>query len=189
MVCEYNTLVQHFISKAIQAAENSASPPHYLYRSTRGYVYYPGPYAGGVLGVGGGGPPLVKRIPICLPPPLLVKKKPLCLELHTGLLPYISLCVEQVLRMLVNMGLERYTPTFSQEQINGDILSTCNDAHLNEDLKITSGVHRMRLLRVIEGTYSAQDIMTGKDGYVPPSQYRQNTKYSVQADIEVGASP
>ena len=67
------------------------------------------------------------------------------------------------------MGLKRYIPTFSQEQINGDILSTCDDALLNEDLKITSRLHRMRLLRVIEGAYSVHDIMTGKDGYVSPS--------------------
>ena len=64
------------------------------------------------------------------------------------------------------MGLEQYTPTFKQEQINGDILSTCDDALLQDELKVTSRLHRMRLLRVIEGTYSVLDIMSGKDGYI-----------------------
>ncbi len=64
------------------------------------------------------------------------------------------------------MGLEQYTPTFKQEQINGDILSTCDDAILKDELKVTSRLHRMRLLRVIAGTYSVHEIMAGKDGYI-----------------------
>lgn len=64
------------------------------------------------------------------------------------------------------MGLEQYTPIFKQEQINGDILSTCDDAILKDELKITSRLHRMRLLRVIEGAYSVYEIMSGKDGYI-----------------------
>ena len=72
----------------------------------------------------------------------------------------------KVLRLLENMGLEQYTPTFKQEQINGDILSTCDDAILKDELSVTSRLHRMRLLRVIEGTYSVHEIMSGKDGYI-----------------------
>ena len=64
------------------------------------------------------------------------------------------------------MGLEQYTPIFKQEQINGDILSTCDDQILQDELKITSRLHRMRLLRVIQGTYSVNEIMSGKDGYI-----------------------
>ena len=72
----------------------------------------------------------------------------------------------QVLRLLEIMGLEQYTPTFKQEQINGDILSTCDDALLKDELKVSSRLHRMRLLRVIEGAYSVHEIMSGKDGYI-----------------------
>lgn len=64
------------------------------------------------------------------------------------------------------MGLEQYTPNFKLEQINGDILSGCDDALLRDELKVTSRLHRMRLLRVIEGAYSVHDIMAGKDGYI-----------------------
>ena len=45
-------------------------------------------------------------------------------------------------------------------------METSDDALLNEELKITSRLHRMRLLRVIEGAYSVHDIMSGKDGYI-----------------------
>ena len=72
----------------------------------------------------------------------------------------------QVLRLLEMMGLEQYTPIFKQEQINGDILSTCDDSLLKDELKIVSRLHRMRLLRVIEGAYSIHEIMSGNDGYI-----------------------
>ena len=64
------------------------------------------------------------------------------------------------------MGLEQYTPTFKHEQINGDILSTCDDGILKDELKIASRLHRIRLLRVIDGNYSIHDIMSGHDGYI-----------------------
>jgi len=72
----------------------------------------------------------------------------------------------QIIFMLEMMGLEQYTPTFKQEQINGDILSTCDDALLKDELKVTSRLHRIRLLKVIAGTYSIHEIMAGKDGYI-----------------------
>lgn len=72
----------------------------------------------------------------------------------------------QILRLLENMSLEQYTPTFKQEQINGDILSTCDEDILRDELKVTSRLHRMRLLRVIQGTYSVHEMMSGKDGYI-----------------------
>ena len=72
----------------------------------------------------------------------------------------------QVLRLLDAMGLEQYSPTFQQQQINGDILADCDDEILRTELQITSRLHRMRLLRVISGQYSVIDIMSGKDGYV-----------------------
>ena len=57
----------------------------------------------------------------------------------------------QVLRLLKKMCLEQYIPFFKQEQIDGRILSKCTDALLKEELKITTWLNRMRLLRVIEG--------------------------------------
>ena len=72
----------------------------------------------------------------------------------------------QVLRLLEIMGLEQYYNTFQVQQINGDILSECDEDILKNELQIASRLHRMRLLRVIGGQYSVLDIMSGTDGYV-----------------------
>ncbi len=72
----------------------------------------------------------------------------------------------QILSLLEIMGLEQYTPNFKLEQINGDILSGCDDAILKDELQVSSRLHRMRLLKVIEGVYSVHQIMSGHDGYI-----------------------
>ena len=64
------------------------------------------------------------------------------------------------------MGMEQYRETFRKQQINGDILTDCDDDILQNELKITSRLHRIRLLRIISGQYSVQKIMSGDDGYV-----------------------
>ena len=64
------------------------------------------------------------------------------------------------------MGMEQYCETFRKQQINGDILTDCDDDILQNELKITSRLHRIRLLRIISGQYSVQKIMSGDDGYV-----------------------
>lgn len=64
------------------------------------------------------------------------------------------------------MGMEQYRETFIKQQINGDILADCDDDILKNELKITSRLHRIRLLRIISGQYSVQEIMSGNDGYV-----------------------
>ena len=64
------------------------------------------------------------------------------------------------------MGMEQYRETFRKQQINGDILTDCDDDILRNELKITSRLHRIRLLRIISGQYSVQKIMSGDDGYV-----------------------
>lgn len=64
------------------------------------------------------------------------------------------------------MGMEQYHETFIKQQINGDILTDCDDDILKNELKITSRLHRIRLLRIISGQYSVQEIMSGNDGYV-----------------------
>jgi hypothetical protein len=65
------------------------------------------------------------------------------------------------------MGLEQYSETFRQQQVNGDLLSKCDDEILRNELTISSKLHRTRLLRVISGQYSVMDLMAGPDdGYV-----------------------
>ena len=60
------------------------------------------------------------------------------------------------------MGMEQYSEIFRQQQINGDILSDCDDELLRNELCISSRLHRMKLLSVISGQYSIMDW----DGYV-----------------------
>ena len=64
------------------------------------------------------------------------------------------------------MGMEQYRETFIKQQINGDILTDCDDDILQNELKITSRLHRIRLLRIISGQHSVQKIMSGNDDYV-----------------------
>lgn len=49
------------------------------------------------------------------------------------------------------MGLKSYHESFIEEQVNGEILSECDEEVLKNDLKVTSKLHRMRLLKVITG--------------------------------------
>lgn len=58
----------------------------------------------------------------------------------------------QVLSLLSVMGLKAYQERFEQEQVNGEILSECDEEVLKNDLGINSKLHRMRLLKVISGT-------------------------------------
>ena len=50
-------------------------------------------------------------------------------------------------------------------QVNGEILSECDEEVLSSDLGITSKLHRMRLMKVISGRHSARGILEGEDPY------------------------
>ena len=71
----------------------------------------------------------------------------------------------QVLRLLEVMGLKQYQEKFKAEQVNGEILSECDESVLQSDLGVSSKLHRMRLLKVINGRHSAKDILKGEDPY------------------------
>ena len=79
---------------------------------------------------------------------------------------YSHIVLPQLVRLLEAMGLDQYSETFRQQQINGDLLSDCDDELLRNELTISSRLHRMRLLRIISGQYSVMDLMAGRDGYV-----------------------
>ena len=64
------------------------------------------------------------------------------------------------------MGLQQYHQVFRDQQINGDLLSECDEDILKSELQVSSRLHRMRLLKLILGQYSIQEIMSGRDGYV-----------------------
>ena len=71
----------------------------------------------------------------------------------------------QMLQLLEFIGLPQYKSVFGSEQINGEIFMRLDDGALANDLKITSSLHRARLLTVISG----QQSVTGLAGLLSGS--------------------
>lgn len=63
------------------------------------------------------------------------------------------------------MNLGQYKETFMQEQVDGEILTECDENILEKELDITSAIHRTRLLKVIRGRHSALSFLEGTDLY------------------------
>ena len=66
----------------------------------------------------------------------------------------------EVLELLEAMQLEEYKESFKSERIDGEMLSSLTEADLMHELNIQKRLHRVRLMKVIEGVYSASDILT-----------------------------
>ena len=71
-----------------------------------------------------------------------------------------SLNAEEVLELLEGMQLEEYRESFKKEKIDGEVLSSLTEEDLLQELNIQKRLHRVRLMKVIEGVYSARDILT-----------------------------
>lgn len=71
----------------------------------------------------------------------------------------------QVLNLLDSMGLSQHQNAFIAERVDGEILLECDDIVLQEELKITSKLQRVRLLKIIQGKHSAEMILCGEDPY------------------------
>ena len=65
---------------------------------------------------------------------------------------------DQVGRLLDAMNLSKYKEKFLEEQVDGELLSCLGDEELLE-LKVDSRLHRLRLLKLRDGTSSAADIL------------------------------
>ena len=66
------------------------------------------------------------------------------------------LTVDEVLELLEAMQLEEYQESFKKERIDGEMLSSLTEADLMHELNIQKRLHRVRLMKVIEGVYSVQ---------------------------------
>ena len=66
----------------------------------------------------------------------------------------------EVLELLEAMQLEEYKESFKSEKIDGEVFSSLTEADLMHELNIQKRLHRVRLMKVIEGVYSASDILT-----------------------------
>ena len=57
------------------------------------------------------------------------------------------------------MNLGKYLTQFYSEQIDGQLLSECDEEILQHELNITNVVHRTRLMKIVTGEQSAVDIL------------------------------
>ena len=58
--------------------------------------------------------------------------------------------------MLNLAGLGKYSETVEEESVSGDILVECSEEILEKEMGIKSKLHRLKLLRVIEGKASQE---------------------------------
>ena len=72
----------------------------------------------------------------------------------------------QVGDVLTAMKLPQYIETFAEEQISGELLLELTDDMLEQELFVTSKLHRMRIMKLIYGVYSAQGFLNGEGPYV-----------------------
>ena len=76
-----------------------------------------------------------------------------------------TLSKSEVQQLLLAMNLAKYRDVFLDEQIDGEILSSLGESELRE-LGVSTGVHRIRFLKLIEGRHSAEDILKVAPEYV-----------------------
>ena len=64
----------------------------------------------------------------------------------------------QVLELLDALKLSQYREAFKENAIDGDLLiKGCDESALENDLGISSSLHRRKLMRLITGEYSAEE--------------------------------
>jgi len=64
------------------------------------------------------------------------------------------------------MDLTQYKEKFTREHITGEILTELDEDILLHELGVSSKIHRIRLMKVINGQHSVQHILSGADPYV-----------------------
>jgi hypothetical protein len=77
-----------------------------------------------------------------------------------------SLSSNEVCELLDAMELGQYKEAFVRECVSGEILLECDNSILESDLGVASRLHRLRLMKVIDGIHSAASLIEGADPYV-----------------------
>ena len=72
---------------------------------------------------------------------------------------FFFLIFPKVGQLMVVMGLGQYQQKIVEEQISGEILLECDDSVLQEEIGITSKIHRIRLMKIIHGQHSAETLL------------------------------
>ena len=68
--------------------------------------------------------------------------------------------------LLIVMKLQQYLPRFQEEEISGDLLLELNEEILQKELGVANRIHRMRIMKLINGDYSAEGYLNGEGPYV-----------------------
>ena len=64
-----------------------------------------------------------------------------------------------MLDLLDKLKLSQYKQVFLEEEITGSLLKEIDDEILEHDLKMVSKLHRLKLLRVIQGKEPLESIL------------------------------
>ena len=57
------------------------------------------------------------------------------------------------------MNLTQYLKPFCAEELDGQLLSECDEETLQHELGISSAIHRAKLMKIITGRQSAVDVL------------------------------
>ena len=63
------------------------------------------------------------------------------------------------------MNLGQYRTKCLEEQVTGEILIELGQEDLERELEIKSKIHRVRLMKIIDGQHSARNILEGESPY------------------------
>ena len=61
--------------------------------------------------------------------------------------------------LLDGMGLEVYKEAFRRERITGDLMLELDDSMLKDELGVKLQIHRIRIMKVIQGQYPLGDLI------------------------------
>ena len=64
-----------------------------------------------------------------------------------------------MISFLEAVGLGMHKEVFEKEKVDGLLLCKCSDHVLEEDLKMTSQLHRLKLLGFISGEVDVRNVM------------------------------
>ena len=85
---------------------------------------------------------------------------------YTSLKDQFHIHCLQIQNLLDAMHLAQYKDVFASEQITGEVLAELDEEILQKELGVSVKIHRVRLMKVINGKYSVQQILSGIDPYV-----------------------
>lgn len=63
------------------------------------------------------------------------------------------------------MNLSQYSEVLRNEQVSGELLLDLNDDILEQELMVSSKLHRMRIVKLVNGEHSAESYLKGEGPY------------------------